>query len=230
MPNRLVHVLSCAFGALALAACGLIGEENKAAEVMPRPTISLTADGPGGCTILLNGAPVTETALRDDLIMRMASYQRAMDGYMVHTGIPAPYPKIDAPTDMRFACVARILAPIADAEMPVFEFSRAGVGSRVEVGVLGTVSSAIDVIAVAANGGMTFNGEPIDAAALRQRVASVGTARIVAPAPDATVGKVYEVLFLLSTSNTSRPALALPGAIPSSPGAPMQDANAAAPR
>lgn len=220
MPNRLVRVLASAFGALALTACGLIGAENKAAEVMPSPTISLTAAGPEGCNILLNGAPVTQTALRDDLTTRMASWRRAMAGYLVNTDIPNPFPKLDAPADMRFACVGRVLATIADAEMPTIEFGRTGDGARVNVAVMQTVSSTTDLLTLAADGSMTFNGEPIDAAGIRRLVESVGTAqslpqpRVVAPAAEATVGQIHEVLYLL---RMSAPTLAPPGAVSDAP-------------
>lgn len=237
MSNRLVHLLAIASGALALAACGQLGgAENKAGEAPPKPVISLTADGPEGCTLRLDGAEVTQTALRDDLTARRAAWRRAMEGYLVNTDIPTPFPDVDAPADMRFACVGRVLTAIADAEMTSLQFGRTGVGERVNLSAMNTGGLApSDLIRIAGDGSLTWNGQPIDLAAMRQRAEpwsrgqSFPLLLIVAPAPEATVGQVYEALFLLRAVS---PTLVPPGtAIPQSVSAslPGQAENGQAP-
>lgn len=236
MSNRFVHVLAIASGALALAACDQLGGAgNKAGDASAKPTIALTAAGPEGCTILLNGAPVTQTALRDDLTTRRAAWRRAMEGYLVNTDIPTPFPDVDAPADMRFACVGRALTAIYDAEMTSFQLGRTGVGER-----LNLMSSNIgglapsDLIRIAGDGSLTWNGQPTDLAAIRQRAEPWSRGQgfplllIVAPAPEATVGQVYEVLHLM---RTVQPTLVPPGAaIPEAAAAPAVPANEAAAR
>lgn len=232
MSNRFAHVLAAASGALALVACGQSGSaENKAGSAPAKPTISLTADGPEGCNILLDGAPVAQTALRDDLTQRLAAWRRAMEGYLVNTEIPTPFPDVDAPADMRFTCVGRALTSIYDAEMTSFQLGRTGVGERVNLSAMNTGGLApSDLIRVAGDGGLTWNGQPTDLAAIRQRAEpwsrgqSFPLLLIVAPAPEATVGQVYEVLYLVRAVS---PTLALPGAtIPEAAGAPAPPANA----
>lgn len=232
MPNRLVRGLAAALGALVLAGCGQLGGENKAGEAPAKPTISLTADGPEGCTMQLDGAAVTQTALRDDLTTRRAAWRRAMEGYLVNTDIPTPFPDVDAPASMRFACVGRVLTAISDANMASLQFGRTGVGERVNLSAMGMTEGLTpsDLIRVAADGSLTWNGQPTDLAAVRRRAETWSrgqgfpTLLIVAPAPEATVGQVYEVLFLLR--NVS-PTLAPPGAnIPEAGGPPGQSANA----
>ncbi|HST35367.1 MAG TPA: hypothetical protein VLK25_01890, partial [Allosphingosinicella sp.] len=173
MPNRFDRhwIALTAFGAFALAGCGQLGGENKAGEAPPKPTISLTAAGPEGCAMLLDGAPVTQTALRDDLTTRRAAWRRAMEGYLVNTDIPTPFPNVDAPAGMRFACVGPALTTISDANMTSLQFGRTGVGERVNVSAMGMVEGLApsDLIRVAGDGGLTWNGQPTDLAAIRQR-------------------------------------------------------------
>lgn len=232
-------------GALALlllmASCGQGDRVNQAeavpnlsgpqsgARAAPTVTITIAATGPGGCAASWDGQPVTPEQIRERGYALVRQAVEAAGGAQNLTEDTIPVLDVEAPADLSFACADTILASIQRTGMSSVRLKPAG--GRAPVLVDFPLDMDVPpppipmVLGIGAGGQVTWNNDPIDAAALAARLGYHGSTappdsgEQEAPpggmelrvAREATFGQVYELLRTTRRYHL-RPFLYLPSA------------------
>jgi hypothetical protein len=200
----------------ACAACAPRGAGNEAGNAAaitasePAATISVAAAQGGACAARWDGAAVT----RDQILERGAAMLQAaierIGGVQNLTEDNIPYLRLEAPADVAMACVAPALGAVQRVGFSKVALRLSGGRPTADVVAQLPLIGEGDarpsvVVALGANGGMTWNGEAIDLAGLSAR-APAGPregsfdeqappgAFVIALSPDATFGAAYEAL------------------------------------
>lgn len=207
-----------------------VGGPQSGVRAAPAVTITIAATGPSGCAASWDGQAVTPEQIRDrasTLVMRAIE---AAGGIQNLTEDTLPILTVEAPADLSFACAETILAPIQRVGMTGVRLRPAGGGTPV------LVDFPLDtnlppppiptVLGIGAGGQVTWNNDPVDAAALAAQLVRVGGST-AAPDPaegepppgglelrvarEATFGQVHELLRTTGRYHL-RPVLYLPSA------------------
>jgi biopolymer transport protein ExbD len=231
-------------GALALlllmASCGQgdrVSQANRAEAVpdvsgprsgtraAPPVTITIAARGPGGCAASWDGQQVTPEQIRERGYTLVRQAVVAAGGAQNLTEDTIPILDVEAPADLSFACADTILASIERTGMISVRLKPAGGRAPVLVDFpldMGAPPPIPMVLGIGAGGQVTWNNDPIDAAALAARLGYHGSTAPPAPgeveaplelrvAREATFGQVYELLRTTRRYHL-RPFLYLPSA------------------
>jgi len=235
---------------LLMASCGRGEQANRAEAVpgvggpqsgvtaAPAVTITIAATGPGGCAASWDGRQVTPEQITERGYTLVRQAVDAVGGAQNITEDTIPVLTVEAPADLSFACADTILASIERAGMFTVRLKPAGGQAPV------LADFPLDtnlppppiptVLGIGAGGQITWNNDPIDAAALAAQLVRVGGSTAPrdpseeGPPPgglelrvmrEATFGQVYELLRTTSRYHL-RPFLYLPSAEAGSPGPP----------
>jgi hypothetical protein len=219
-----------------------VGGPQSGVRAAPAITITIAATGPGGCAASWDGQQVTPQQITDRGRVLIDQAIAAVGGAQNLTEDTLPIPNVEAPADLGFACADTILFALQRAGIANVRLKPAGG----QVPVLVDFPLATDappppiptVLGIGTGGRLTWNNDPIDAAALATELVRIGPGPAdldpmeEGPPPgglelrvghEATFGQVYELLRTTSRYRL-RPFLYLPsaeaGAAPSSPAAP----------
>jgi hypothetical protein len=207
-----------------------VGGPQSGVRAAPAVTITIAATGPGGCAASWDGQAVTPEQIRDrasTLVMRAVE---AAGGIQNLTEDTLPILTVEAPAELSFACAETILAPIQRVGMTGVRLRPAG--GRAPVLADFPLDTNLPpppipmVLGIGAGGQVTWNNDPIDAAALAAELVRVGGGT-AAPDPgegspppgglelrvtrEATFGQVHALLRTTSRYHL-RPVLYLPSA------------------
>ena len=210
--------------ALLLAACGRPddagapgGEAANAAA--PRPdlpeagaTLTLSAEGAEGCSARWEGVRVTRAQLLDRAAAAIERAIATVGGVENISAEAIPVVRVEAPAEMRFACVDTMLAPLQRAGFPRVMLAPGGDGDAelasfplTEIGLPPTA-----IVRIGAGGRMAWNQETVDLARLTERARAIGGIDVPAtppgeveirPAQEASFGSVHAAVRAVRLGN-----------------------------
>ncbi|HYI47011.1 MAG TPA: hypothetical protein VEX35_00965 [Allosphingosinicella sp.] len=205
-----------------------LSRPQSGARAAPTVTIAIAATGPGGCAASWDGQPVTPEQIRERGYALVRQAVDAAGGARNLTEDTIPVLDVEAPADLSFACADTILASIERTGMSSVRLKPAGGRAPVLVDFpldMGPPPPVPMVLGIGAGGQVTWNNDPIDAAALAARLGYHGSTAPPDPVEgepppggmelrvtrEATFGQVYELLRTTRRYHL-RPFLYLPSA------------------
>jgi hypothetical protein len=207
-----------------------VGRPQSGVRAAPAVTITIAATGPGGCAASWEGQAVTPEQIRERGITLVSQAVGAAGGIQNLTEDTLPILTVEAPSDLSFACADTILFSLQRAGMANVRLKPAGGRAPVLADFpldMNVPPPPIPmVLGIGAGGQITWNNDPIDAAALTAELVRHGGSTgppdpaegepppggvELRPTREATFGQVYELLRTTSRYHV-RPFLYLPSA------------------
>jgi biopolymer transport protein ExbD len=177
----------------------------------PAATVNLRSSDGAGCTTSWNGETVTPEGLQQRSRQIMDTAVSVAGGLDNMTAERIPYLKVEVGREVALSCLAPVLETIRNVG-----YSRVGLkpdetGPPAEFAYFPLTQVGAQMprfaVAIAADGRMTWSDEPVDAAALGQRVTAFRTgpdapesARgeiVIVPSPDARFSALYEAISII---------------------------------
>lgn len=211
--------------ALMLAACEPPAETSGSAggaanAALSRPdlpeaggTLALSAAGAGGCVARWNGEAVTREQLLDRAAAAIERAIAAVGGVQNISAEAIPVVRVEGPSEMGFACVGTMLAPVQRAGFARLILAPAGAAEPELVALPLTEIGPpppTGVIRIGAGGRMTWNNESIGLAGLTERARRMGGLDAtpappgeleIRPAREASFGSVHAAVRAVREGN-----------------------------
>ena len=194
------------------------------------PSITIAATGPGGCMATWDGRAVTPAQITERGAALLEQAITAIGGRQNITLDNLPIPNVEAPADLGISCADTILFALQRAGVLTVTLKSAGGQAPVVMDFpldTGAPPQPVPtVLGVGAGGQVTWNSDPIDAAALEAQLIRIGGST-AAPGgmeeepppgfpelrvqPEATFGQLYDLLRTTRRFHL-RPSVYLPSA------------------
>ncbi len=189
-----------------------VANQSTAAADDDLPTMVVISTAPGNCSATWNGSPASRDEISANSIQIIERAIADIGGPQNITEENLPSLRVEAADAVPWTCAGSMIAAAQRAGFAFVALKPSGSSQpferayfNLDVGAPpAPVEPTTDVIGIAP-GGISWNDEPVDLAALtartRQSAAGVPGEIVLAPSPDATFASVYQVVHAVRVGN-----------------------------